>query len=85
MSASPGYLFVTARPWVEVWVDGAKVAKETPLRSFELSAGRHVLRFVNARAQFQMEKPVDVPPGGNLSLYVDVPSKKIEVDDAQNR
>jgi len=46
-SHAPGYLFVTAQPWVEVWVDGEKVARETPVRGLEVPSGKHTMRFVN--------------------------------------
>ncbi len=66
-----GALTVTARPWVEIWVDGKKVAGES-VRGHRLPAGRHSLRLINATAGFDRSMSIEVPADGELRFAVDV-------------
>jgi hypothetical protein len=77
---APGRLNVTARPWVEVWVDGKKVADDTPLRNHSLPAGRHMIRVVHPDSGFSKEAPFDVKADGEVRVFVDVPSKKLTIE-----
>jgi len=38
---APGFLSVNAQPWGEVYINGKKVADQTPLFKWRLKAGRH--------------------------------------------
>lgn len=78
-AAKQGTLSVTSRPWVQVWVDGKLVTKETPLVKEPLPAGLHVIRFVNHVRGFDLSRPVEIPPGGAVSISVDVSSGEIAV------
>jgi len=71
---------VPPSPWCEVWVDGKRVAEETPLKRFPLSSGKHTLRFVNPDkgVQFQKEHAIDVPAGGEVKLFVDVKASTVK-------
>jgi serine/threonine protein kinase len=80
VAPAKGFLFVTSRPWVEVWVDGERIARETPLRNYELAAGKHSFRFVSP-TKAVVEKTLVVPPGRNLTLFVDVAGGRVDVDD----
>jgi hypothetical protein len=77
-AARSGYLTVFADPWCEVWVDGKRIAVETPLKKFQLPAGAHTLRFVNPRKAFLIEKPMQIPADRELSLFVDVNAKTVK-------
>ena len=74
-----GLVTVTARPWVEVWVDGKKVADETPLKRHVLPAGTHDLRFVNARAGFDKPFRYEVVADREVEISVDTKTGKIDV------
>ena len=78
-AAAPGTLSVTARPWVQVWVDGKMIAKETPLPGggVEIPAGKHVLRVVNPTLQFDESRNFTMPAGGQAGFAVDVKAKSI--------
>lgn len=78
-AASSGALTITARPWVEVWVDGKRVKKETPLVRHPLAAGTHTVRFVNEPLHFNVSRQIKVERDSVLKLYVDVSANKIEV------
>lgn len=74
-----GLVTITARPWVEVWIDGKKVADETPLKRHALTAGAHNLRFVNARAGFDKPFRYEVVADREVEIAVDTKSGKIDV------
>lgn len=74
-----GLVTVTARPWVEVWIDGKKVADETPLKRHALTAGAHDLRFVNPRAGFDKPFRYQVAADREVEIAVDTKTGKIDV------
>lgn len=74
-----GIVNFTARPWVQVWVDGKKIAEETPVKRHVLSAGKHDFRFVNARAGFDKSFRYDVAADREVEIAVDTKSGKIDV------
>ena len=53
-----GIVSVKSRPWVQVWVDGKLVQKETPLREYKVGAGTHQFRFINEAMHFDQTKTV---------------------------
>ena len=65
----PGYLSVSATPWGAVYVDGQRVAGETPLYRRALPAGRHEIRvyFKEARA-WSDKRIVELAPGQHRSI-----------------
>ena len=70
--AGRGYLTVTARPWCEVWLDGTRIARETPLQRFRIPAGTHTLTFKNAPLGFSKDYRIVVSPDEQVSLAIDV-------------
>ena len=74
-----GKLTVTARPWVEVWVDGKRIKRETPLSKYPLKPGKHTVRFKNAVLKFDATRNIVVRPGKTTSIHVDAASGKIEL------
>ncbi|MBI5545154.1 MAG: protein kinase [Deltaproteobacteria bacterium] len=71
-----GYVTVNARPWVAVWVDGKKVASETPLRRYPLPVGSHTLRFQNGPADFESKLALEIREE-TIELFVDVKTGRI--------
>jgi serine/threonine-protein kinase len=62
----PGRLFVSSRPWGQVFVDGQLVGN-SPLASLTISPGAHVIRVV--RPGFRSyEREVYVTPGQDIRL-----------------
>jgi serine/threonine-protein kinase len=62
----PGRLFVSSRPWGQVFVDGQLVGN-SPLASLTISPGAHVIRVV--RSGFRSyEREVYVTPGQDIRL-----------------
>ncbi len=78
-SAGFATLSVTSRPWVEVWIDGRKVARETPLRPTQIAAGRHTLRFVNPALKADISYVLDAPAGRSIELAVDAKSGSVKM------
>ena len=74
-----GTLEVAALPWVEVWVDGKRKARETPAK-LQLSAGRHTLRFVNGSLNFDQKRTVTIRQDKTLNVFVDTESNYIEIE-----
>ena len=70
---------MTSQPWVEVWIDGHRVARETPLRGYEISSGPHAFRFVPPKGA-AIEKTMSVSSGRNLTLFVDVAARRVEIE-----
>jgi serine/threonine protein kinase len=64
-----GYLTVTAEPWASVFIDGHRIANETPLYRSPVSPGEHVVRvrFQNAGPTSPPRK-VRVAPGQLMAL-----------------
>jgi serine/threonine-protein kinase len=72
LSSRTGSLTVKAAPWVSVLVNGAEVARETPLRRHALPAGTYRVRFDNPIMKFSIEKTVVIAAGKDQSFFVDV-------------
>ncbi len=70
--AATGTLSVRALPWVEVWVDGERVARETPLQGHRLPAGPHVLTVANPALGFRAEQPFTIEADAEVAFVVDV-------------
>ena len=70
----PARLWVSARPWVQVFVDGKLAADETPLKAYSFAAGRHTLRFVNPASGFSLERAFVFHAGDDVDLFVDTAS-----------
>ena len=62
-----GFFKVNSRPWSEVWVDGARHG-QTGVPSFEVSAGRHVVKLVRPDDGAEKVAEVDVPVGATVSV-----------------
>jgi eukaryotic-like serine/threonine-protein kinase len=58
-----GRLTLNAFPWAHVWVDGKRVAGNTPLRRLELSAGKHRIRLASPGTGLERELEVDIESG----------------------
>lgn len=75
-----GTVSVKSRPWVQVWVDGRMITRETPLRDYKLPAGSHEFRFVNGALKYNAAKRITIPANGSVTVSVDVPKNAIRVD-----
>jgi eukaryotic-like serine/threonine-protein kinase len=65
----PGFVTVSATPWGVVYIDGKRVAKETPLYRHALPAGRHEIRvFFKEAKKFSERRMVDLQPGQHRSI-----------------
>ncbi|MBN1774810.1 MAG: protein kinase [Deltaproteobacteria bacterium] len=60
--AAPGTLEVFVLPWAYVSIDGS-APEETPVRSREVTAGRHLVVIENPRMSCRLEERIDVPAG----------------------
>lgn len=70
---------IHARPWAEVWVDGRKVAEETPVRGLELLPGAHQFLFTN-HFTAPIEREVVVGAGGPQTLTVDMVDRTLHLE-----
>lgn len=75
-----GYVTVNARPWVTVFIDGRRVAAETPLRRYRLSAGKHRFRFENAAAKFERTRVFTITANRTSEIFVDTKNKQIRLE-----
>ena len=57
-AARTSYLTVASKPWGEVWVDGRRIAQETPLRLHELAPGAHQVRIWNPSLRLEVRTSV---------------------------
>ena len=64
-------LRVNARPWALVYLDGSSTGFET-IASFQVSPGKHRLRFVNPQLQIEREVVVEVPADRDLDHVEDL-------------
>jgi serine/threonine protein kinase len=71
---------VAARPWVEVWIDGKQVSRDTPLRNWSLPAGTHSFKFVNPAESFTLTKSIAIPGDRKTSIFVDVTANSVTVE-----
>ena len=59
-----GYLSVNAKPWGQVYVDGRRVARETPLHKWKAPAGYRLVKVVfPSLGGLSRKKTVNVKPG----------------------
>ena len=64
-----GHLTVGARPWGVVYVDGRKAARETPLRNYRVSSGKHTVTVKwPSRGGMSKSRVILVAPGGKIKL-----------------
>ena len=69
VARDPGFVTVSATPWGVVYIDGKRVAKETPLYRHALPAGRHEIRvFFKEAKKFSERRMVDLQPGQHRSI-----------------
>ena len=66
---------VFADPWCEVWLDGTRVATETPAH-FQAPRGDHELRFVNAKWGLDLHQRESL--GADVGFVVDVKKGTVE-------
>ncbi|MDW8246090.1 MAG: protein kinase [Sandaracinaceae bacterium] len=66
-SSGQGMLQIQTLPWARVFIDGRDTGRNTPLRDFRVSSGRHIvgLRTPDGR---MIEIPVDVPPNETVRI-----------------
>jgi hypothetical protein len=65
----PGFVSISASPWGAVYIDGKRVAGETPLYRFPLPAGRHDVRvFFKEAKVFSERRVVELRPGQHRSI-----------------
>jgi len=68
-SRESGFVSVSASPWGAVYIDGKKVAAETPLYRHPLPAGRHEVRVYFAdQKKYSKRRVVDLRPGQHRSI-----------------
>jgi hypothetical protein len=66
-----GWLGVNASPWGAVYLDGHKVADETPLYRLPVLAGRHRVTIVNPnQPRPSPAREVTIAPGETRNLTV---------------
>jgi serine/threonine-protein kinase len=66
--ARPGRLFVDARPWATIYLDGAKIGV-TPIVGRSVPAGEHTIKAVAEDGTTKTMR-VNVEPGGDLRRRV---------------
>ncbi|MFZ4578546.1 MAG: hypothetical protein ACOYOB_09155 [Myxococcota bacterium] len=67
-----GYLFIDSVPGAKVSVDGVALDAETPILSYPVSPGSHLVVLENERLGLRREYKVRVQPGMTTSLEVDL-------------
>ncbi len=60
-----GLLSVTAQPWGSVYLDGQKIALETPMVKYKVASGSHRVRvcFTDKRSECSAERRIDIVNG----------------------
>jgi serine/threonine protein kinase len=65
----PGKLTVlTSGGWANVYVDGVKLPKTTPLKDWSLPPGKHTIRVENASLGIDTTQEVRMDPGGSATI-----------------
>jgi hypothetical protein len=77
--AADSRIDIHARPWAEVWVDGRKIAEETPVRGLELAPGAHQFLFTN-HVSAPLEREIVVAAGGPQTLMVDMQERTLRLE-----
>ncbi|MBI5496962.1 MAG: serine/threonine protein kinase [Deltaproteobacteria bacterium] len=65
LAGATGTLSLQTTPWGKVYVDGKDTGQFTPLKSLELSAGKHRIRVRNTELGVAADFEVDIAPGRN--------------------
>lgn len=74
-AASPaafGRLFLTAKPWAEVAIDGASLGENTPVVGLRLKAGKHRLTLTNPHYHLVKNVQISIEAGADLRTFVDL-------------
>ncbi len=73
-SATDGFgkLFLNAKPWAKVAIDGAPLEGHTPIMGLRLPAGPHLVTLTNPVYQFKKTVKIDVPKHGEVRRIVDL-------------
>ena len=66
-TGAKGTLTVLVRPWAVVFIDGKRI-KQTPLRDYSLSAGKHTVLLVNENKGKRESITVDAKASANTSI-----------------
>jgi len=69
---TPAHLTVTSTPWGAVYVDGKKVAEETPYREGEFAPGTYVLSVHNPNQGVEAKTTIVLKPGQHLRMQADL-------------
>jgi hypothetical protein len=59
----PGILAITSKPPCDVWVDGRRTGRHTPVRGLELKAGAHRVTLTNDTYAIREVLDVEIAPG----------------------
>ncbi len=65
-----GYLNLNSQPWARVWLDGKRLAGETPMFKIRVRVGKHRLRFFNPKLKMSRVATVVVRPGRTKTVSV---------------
>jgi serine/threonine-protein kinase len=68
------HLRINAEPWAHVTLDGRPLG-ETPLMDVEVEPGRHRLRFEHVPSEAIEERTIDVDPGEQRDIIVDLTAR----------
>jgi hypothetical protein len=71
-SGQEGYLFIDSVPGAKVLVDGVALDMETPILSYPVSPGSHIVVLENERLGLRREYKLKVQSGMTTSLEVDL-------------
>ncbi len=69
-SIPAGYLTLNSSPWSEVWIDGKKLFRSTPLHNLQLPSGRHLVRLYSPAVNEHDQFTVDIEPGKTTTKIV---------------
>lgn len=75
--AATGRVSIHGKPWVEVWIDGNRIAGRTPIRGLVVARGKHTLGFRNDAAGFKRVVEIEVVAADELEIYVDATTGKV--------
>jgi eukaryotic-like serine/threonine-protein kinase len=68
VKAAPGKLYVDARPWATIYIDGSKIG-QTPILGATISAGDHTLKAISEDGKSKTMR-IKVEPGGTVRRKV---------------
>ena len=67
---------VMAKPWAQIYVDGVRIAKATPVRRYKLSAGTHLIE-ARHPSLGTVKKRFHIPKDEHVRLFADLKAKTI--------